>query len=255
MDEYLPYLVLVGGWVPYLYVKHLWKNLAFYPVTTTDVDFGITESKGTPSVKECLYSKLSRLKYKERHIDMGRIFPIVPVVEGPGNDLRLSIEFIAGTGIGNSYLENLIGRQIFVNRLEKFELILMDNISLSLVNRDVTPVRTYILNIPSPHIFLFHKAITFIERDDELKKTKDLYYIYFVLRFHPQIETLLKNIKNRPLHKEKQKVLTVFQKLFAQKISPGCFMVEQENGPDSFIHDIRQDAFERFQNLIENLKE
>ncbi len=104
MEEYLPYFVLVGGWVPYLYVKYLWKNLNFYPVTTTDVDFGISESREAPSVKECLYLKLSKLKYKERHIDMGRMFPIVPIAEDPKNRSRLSIEFITGTGTDNEWL-------------------------------------------------------------------------------------------------------------------------------------------------------
>ncbi len=86
-----------------------------------------------------------------------------------------------------------------------------------------------------------------------MKKSKDIYYIYFTLRFHPQIEVLLKDIKRLPLHEEKKAARTVFKKLFARKGSPGCLMVERENGPDSYVHDIRQDAFERFKGLIEIL--
>lgn len=75
LEEFLPYLVIVGGWVPYLYVKYLWNNLSVYPVTTTDIDFGFSESDKVPSVKESIYSRLSRLQYRERHLKMDRLFP------------------------------------------------------------------------------------------------------------------------------------------------------------------------------------
>jgi hypothetical protein len=94
LEEYLPYLVLVGGWVPYLYVKYLWKNLSIYPVTTTDIDFGVFEGEQTPSVSEPIYSRFSKLQYKERHLKMRRLFPVVPLLEDAEKKSRLMIEFI-----------------------------------------------------------------------------------------------------------------------------------------------------------------
>lgn len=89
MEEYLPYLVLVGGWLPYLYAKYLWKNLSVYPVTTTDIDFGVLESDRAPLVSETIYSRFSRLQYRERHLKIGRLFPIVPMLESSGKTSRL----------------------------------------------------------------------------------------------------------------------------------------------------------------------
>lgn len=36
MKAYLDSLTLVGGWVPYIYAKYLWKDLETLPLATTD---------------------------------------------------------------------------------------------------------------------------------------------------------------------------------------------------------------------------
>jgi len=35
LAAFLPYLVLVGGWVPYVYAKYIWKNVPHLAVTTS----------------------------------------------------------------------------------------------------------------------------------------------------------------------------------------------------------------------------
>lgn len=52
LADFLPYLVLVGGWVPYIYAKYIWKNVPNLAVTTADIDFGVgdTEFKGKDTV-------------------------------------------------------------------------------------------------------------------------------------------------------------------------------------------------------------
>lgn len=251
LEQYLPYLVLVGGWVPYLYVKYLWKNLSIYPVTTTDIDFGFSGSDCAPSVNEPIYHKLSKLRYKEWHLKMDRLFPIVPILENAGGASKLLIEFLTTHDVKQSYIESLVGRQIYVNRLDKFDILLRDSIEIQLVNREVSPFLSFSVNIPPPHIFLFHKAITFVDRENQEKKSKDVYYIYYVLRFHPQKESLFNDLRKLKLHKEKEQVVANLRKFFSRLTGQGCIMVEEENGPDDFIDDVRKDAFDRFQELID----
>jgi len=43
------------------------------------------------------------------------------------------------------------------------------------------------------------------------------------------------------------------KKYFERKTSQGCLMIEKENGPDEYIDDLRQDIFERFNELLEFL--
>lgn len=41
LSDFLPYLILVGGWVPYIYAKYIWKNVSNLAIITSDIDFGI----------------------------------------------------------------------------------------------------------------------------------------------------------------------------------------------------------------------
>jgi len=43
------------------------------------------------------------------------------------------------------------------------------------------------------------------------------------------------------------------KKYFERKTSQGCLMIEKENGPDEYIDDLKQDIFERFNQLLEFL--
>ena len=71
LADFLPYLVLVGGWVPFIYAKHIWPYRGnggipgsaptqrhYIPavLTTTDVDFGVplTSALGR-KLKDFLY--------------------------------------------------------------------------------------------------------------------------------------------------------------------------------------------------------
>lgn len=249
-EEYLPYLVLVGGWVPYLYVKYMWNNLSIRPVTTTDIDFGFYGKPNSPEVKESIYSRISSLKYKERHFQMNRLFPIVPILENAEKTSRLTIEFITTPKVDSGYVETLVGREILVNRLEKFDILLSDTTQLEILNRTSSTLHTHFLNVPLPHIFLFHKALTFIDRED-IKKGKDLYYIYYILRFHPEREALFKKLHGLKFENEKTIVFENLKTYFSRISGPGCLMVERENGPDPYIPNVRKDVFNRFNQLFE----
>lgn len=251
MEEYLPYLVLVGGWLPYLYGKYLWKNLSFYPVTTTDIDFGVLERDRVPLVSETIYSRFSRLQYRERHLRIGRMFPVVPMLESAGKTSQLMIEFITAPDVDSGYIEDLVGSQILVNRLDKFDILFRDSIQIDLGKRGGS---TYRVNVPPPYLFLFHKALTFVDREDETKKPKDLYYVYYILRFHPRIDLLFDELKGLELHEEKVQIVTTLRTFFSRVTSEGCLMVEGENGPDAYVDNVRQDVFERFGELINVLE-
>ena len=75
-----------------------------------------------------------------------------------------------------------------------------------------------------------------------------------MLRFCPQKERLAGEvaafIKTR---KEGKFVAKNLKGYFGSVDSKGPLFVEQENGPDEFIGDLRQDIFERFSKLREAL--
>lgn len=243
LKDYLADLTLVGGWLPYVYSRFMWNNLVVKPITTTDIDFGL----GADTAKvysRTIFDLLSSLDYKERHPQMDRMFPVVMYKEG-----KIRLDFIAPPKIKDAMIEKVVGKQIDINKVEKFDFLLKYRTLINI--RDKKAV--YNINCPKPSAFLYHKGATFIEREDEQKQAKDLHYMYFILRYAPDIDAILTETgqyKKKGLLKE---VPGNLDKYFSGKVSRGCLMVEKENGPDPYIDDLREDIFERFKKLRESL--
>lgn len=240
--DFLPYIVLVGGWVPYVYAKYKWKNVPNLAVSTSDIDFGVgnKEFKG----KDSIASYVRKLGYGERHVSMDRMAPFVPIVRDVSSNLRAEVEFIADPNASKGITHKLIGGEIKINEIENFNLLLE---SVTMVKIDKQKVQ-----IPKEAMFAFHKLFTFVQRENSQKFKKDLYYVYYILRFSPQKDELIDEIKLLIKNKEQGKrVKQNISKYFSSVDSEGPLLVEQENGPDDYIDNLKQDIFERFNSLRE----
>lgn len=246
LNEYLSDLTLVGGWLSYVYARFLWNNLNVNPVTTVDVDFGISKNK--PKIyQKTIFQILSNLDYTERHVNMDRMYPVILFKEG-----KVRIDFISPLDISNDVVEQLVGVQMSVSRLGDFEFVLQHRMLLDL--KDSKNKKSYSIFCPKPAAFVYHKSATFVEREDELKQAKDLSYIYFVLRYAPDVDAVLDEVQQFYKAGHLPQAENNLQKYFERKSSRGCLMVEKENGPDAFLEDIREDIFERFSALRAKLE-
>ena len=209
LKEYLPYLVLVGGWVPHLYRKFLWKVESRLPHSTVDIDLGvIPPSKKYPD--STVYSKLHKLGYGESHLKMDRLFPIVPTVKISKQDKPFPIEFIASPNVERSKLERVIGRQIHINQLKYFA-ILIDN------PLEVPIGKTSSAHIPREANYIWHKLLTFALREETSGKSKDLYYLYYVLRFSPNIEQVIRDLEILRTRKSEAKAVEKNMRVYFHK--------------------------------------
>ena len=245
LEGYLDDLTLVGGWMPYIYSRFLWNNLSVKSVTTVDIDFGFGEVT-TKVYPRTIFETLSPLDYKEHHPKMDRIYPVVLYKEG-----IVPIDFIAPLNVANDVIEKFVGKQISVNKINRFDFLLKDRTPINVM--DKKHKKTYKIYCPKPSAFLYHKGATFIDRENEQKQAKDLHYMYFILRYVPDIDTIFKEI----VHYQKQRcfknISKNLNKYFERISSQGCLIVEKENGPDEYIDDLRQDIFDRFKKLREIL--
>ena len=240
MRDYLPDLTLVGGWMPYVYSNFLWKTSVKNPVTTVDIDFGVDQSV-TGNYPKTIFETLSSLGYKERHLKMDRMFPVVLYKE------KIPVEFITYPAVDIKAIEKMVGQQIQINKIDKFDFLLKHRISINIQAKKKN--KGCLINCPKPSAFLYHKGATFIDRENKEKQAKDLYYMYFILRYAPDIDLILKEISQ---YREEGYLMGVpdnINKFFERVSSQGCLLVEQENGPDEYIHDVRQDIFDRFKRL------
>lgn len=242
IKDYLCDLTLVGGWMPYIYSNFLWKNFIKNPVTTVDIDFGLDQLI-TGDYTKTIFETLSTLDYEEHHPRMDRMFPVV-LHKG-----KVPIDFITYPGADIHIIEQLVGRQIQVNKIDRFDFLLKYRIPIDVYTKKKN--QTYSVNCPRPSAFLYHKGATFINRENEEKQAKDLYYMYFILRYAPDVDVILKKISQYRNEGYFADISDDLNKFFGRVSSPGCLMVERENGADEYIDNLRQDIFERFSRLRE----
>jgi len=114
LEDYLPELTLVGGWVPYVYANFLWRDPAARPVFTSDVDWGLGPAGAQPR-RKTIFEVLSALKYSERHLKTGKMQPVVFYRK---NKTRL--DFITPPGTAESACAGILGGEVAVSRLEYF---------------------------------------------------------------------------------------------------------------------------------------
>ncbi len=245
ISDYLPDLTLVGGWMPYIYSHFLWKTSVRNPVTTVDIDFGVDQSV-TGDYSKTIFETLSSLDYKERHLKMDRMFPVVLYKE------NVPLGFITYPTVDIKVIEKMVGQQIQINKIDKFDFLLKHRISINIHGKQKK--KSYLINCPKPSAFLYHKGATFIDRENKEKQAKDLYYMYFILRYASDIDAILKEISQYMKEGYLMSVPDNISKYFERVSSQGCLLVEQENGSDEYIHDVRQDIFDRFKRLKEALQ-
>ena len=243
LKEYLSDLTLVGGWLPYMYTRFLWKEVHVKPMTTVDVDFGIGEFRNK-TYSKTVFDLLSNLDYEERHIAIGKLYPIVFYKRG-----KIPVEFITFPGISDESITKVFGRQIHVNKIERFDFLLKHIIRIDVKAKKLKS--GYTLNCPKPSAFLYHKGASFIDRETDQEKAKDLYYMYFILRYAPNIDSILEDVIRFKKNNDFENVPENLNRYFERKSSLGCLMVEKENGPDDYIDNLRKDIFERFDTLRE----
>jgi len=241
LSDFLPYLVLVGGWIPYVYAKYIWLDVPEMAVITTDIDFGVVikEFEGSESIA----SRIRKLDYGERHISMDRMIPFVPVVKGTSESEKAEVEFLTATKAPEYIKEKLVGKEIKINEIKYFDILLESSVTVTMAGCEV--------QIPKDSLFVFHKLLTFVQRGNEDRLRKDLYYSYYMLRFCPEKDRLMKEINSLiKLKKEGKKVDSNINRYFKHIDSKGPVLVERENGPDDFISNIRKDVYERFTKLL-----
>lgn len=240
IKDYLGDLTLVGGWLPFIYTRFLWNDLAVKTITTTDIDFGF----GDHQIKvypKTIFEALSSLNYTERRPKMDRLYPVVLYKAG-----KIPIDIITFPSVGEKSIKQFIGTQININKIEGFDFLLKHRMPINVTNKR----STHKINCPKPSAFLYHKAAIFLNRENTQKQAKDLYYIYFILRYAPDLDVILKEISLYKKQGHFKEAINNIGDYFIRKSAPGCLMVEKENGPDEYIEDVRQDIFERFNKLI-----
>jgi hypothetical protein len=193
IEDSLDKIIIVGGWCPYLYAKYLWRKEIPNIPTTTDIDLGVLET-GSRRFDRTIYDKLSAAGLAVERIYDDEPQPIEFVYKK--NELEMKVEFITSFQTTDDTLNRFVGSPLACNRIEAFEILLEDPTHIDIKHAG----KNLHLGIPKPATFLYHKGITFVMRSYEPKRDKDLSYVYFILKFCPDPETLLEDLARYKKH-------------------------------------------------------
>lgn len=181
-------IMVVGGWCPYLYARYLWKKPIPNIPTTTDIDFGVLET-GPQKFRQTLYDKLKTAGLPFERLYEDEAVPIEFIYKN--KEVEMKMEFITSFQTSDDTLNRFLGSALACNRIEAFELLLGNPLMMQIKNEK----KNLKIQVPKPEAFLFHKGITFVMRSDDFKRDKDLFYLYFMLKFCPDQIALLKNLE------------------------------------------------------------
>lgn len=241
LEPYLNSLILVGGWVPFLYRNFLWKEEIEKPIHTMDFDFGFSVPQGE-TLKETVYGQLSSLHYPEKHLSMDRMFPVVPHIAISDQEAPLPIEFLTDENTPKTLTDKFFGYEIKINRLEHFSMLIKNPMTVPVK----TELKTLQVLVPTPERFLLHKILTYSLRKNSVKKHKDAYYAYYILRYHPNHEELLQKIGALNLGEEANQIKRILKKHFGSHSSAAILQTGKEMGYARSTKEMRLEIFEKF---------
>lgn len=180
---------------------------------------------------------------------IGHDTPFVPVVS-VGTHLKADVEFIADEEFSSKIQNDLLGREIHINRIQHFEVLLKKTIPLS--------IASFSIHVPDPAHFVFHKLLTFPQREDPAKIGKDLYYAYFLLLTGPAHQNLVKEVNSLILnHPFGSLVIENISQYFEDLHSKGPALINHmamTTPIATLIEDIQEDAFSRISGLVTKKK-
>ncbi len=176
--DYLPDLIIAGGWAPYVYSRYYYRDSKKTVIFTKDID--IVVGKDIPvkgkTLDEVLVS--AGLEAKPRSLDI----PPVIIYEGKLDGCEVEIEFLTDlSGRGPEKVVK-VQKNIHAQALRYVSMLTDSAITVAI---DDIPVggnmKTVDIRVPSPAAYVFNKGLIFPKRRESSKKAKDLYYIFSII--------------------------------------------------------------------------
>ncbi len=238
LQEYSDSIVVVGGWLPFLYVKYLWKQTLIDPVFTQDIDIGLRHFSQKRDIS--IHAKLQEAGFESVPSFPDESFPVQFFIKD--GETKIPIDFISADPDPGQFMR-ITGKELeVVNSLNKFD-ILVSNTNTIKLECEYNGKKFYI-NTPTPGAYLYHKGITFEERG--LKKgykfKKDIWSIFFILANTPSFyeEELYKQINAFKNDDEFELFASMLKRFFKNASS---------KGPE-YIYEFYQDKGESYKNYI-----
>jgi hypothetical protein len=228
LKPYLKEIVIVGGWVPFLYRKYGRIPSRHPSIRTRDIDIAVPtrlDEGNRPTIDELLSgagykthiygADFSVVKYELSLPEVELEF-ITPEIGRPGKPVITIQRGLTAQAL--RYLQILLENTM--------EIAIRDTLSGSDINLDI--------KVPSPGAFIFQKVLTLSRRQS--KVAKDLYYIFDLLDSSSKVrDSILREIdqlRTLYVHRWFQSFLKNLNTYFPEVAAEGAVLIaSQYNGP------------------------
>lgn len=256
LREYLPEIIIGGGWAPLVYYHYLIKDKSKVSIRTRDIDLFVK-----PGLPILANKTVDQLLVESGLTSNFKSFTTPPVIhyEGrlDGNDVE--VEFLTDQKGAKQDRVIEVQKGLHATAL-RFVSIILDNVIAVEIDDLVIEKKLYPLkiNVASPEAYIFHKGLIYNRRLENAKGAKDLYYIFDVLENCNELENEiiigLKKLRKIYL-KWFEKFLSNFKKSFSELDAEGVTMVSSQRPSNAFpdLNDtqFKQYVFGKFQRLID----
>ncbi len=174
LAPYLDEMVIVGGWVPFLYNRYGQMPSRHPLLRTMDIDVAVprrVNERGRPTIDELL----SRAGYQARVSGSD-----VPVVKYELTSPVTEIEFLTPEVGRAGKAVRAVQRGLTAQALRYLQILLKNTNRIEINDTIGGSDISFIIRVPSPGAFIYQKGLTLSpsSRRSSAKVDKDLYYIF-----------------------------------------------------------------------------
>jgi len=257
--DYLPQVVISGGWAPFVYYQYLIGDKSKNPIRTGDIDFAVQNrlsQVGANSLDAILTEAGLQSVFKTRSQ------PPVVHYEGEIEGFEVEIEFL--TDLKGSSEDEVIEVQpgLHAEALRYLTVLLENTIDVQIGDiPGVSAGSCLKARLPSPAAFIFNKGLVFPRRKEPVKSGKDLYYIFDLLSYSEDFREQVVGDLIRLAQRYRPWFKTFNSNLAAAFYDPGTEAVTltaQQRPPDAFMAlndaQMKQYVFSTFQEFLSALR-
>jgi len=246
LRDYLPEIVVGGGWAPFLYYRYLLKEAERETIFTRDIDLMVKSEVpviGSQTINKLLGEAGLTTVFKSRDS------PPLIHYEGDIEGVAVEIEFLTDQVGSDSDPVKKVQLDLHAEAL-RFISLLVENVTELTIADETFPEEGVQLTVkvPTPAAYIFHKGLVYRRRKDRIKGDKDLYYIFDILTgCRDLMPTIMDNFADlsrryKPWFKA---FLNHLEIDFADPGSDGVLRVAEQRPANAF-QDLDEDQFKNF---------
>jgi len=259
LREYLPVVIIGGGWAPLIYYHYLIKDKSKELIRTRDIDLFVKIKVpifGDKTVDQLLIQSGLQSRFRSNDI------PPVIYYEGDIEGENIVIEFLTDQRGASENIVIEVQKGLHAVALRFVSILLENTIEVEIDDLIVDgKLQNLRIKTPSPEAYIFHKGLVFKRRKTPHKKAKDLYYIFDILANCPELNKSITD--GLRLYKLKYspwfpKFIQNMETHFLDISAEGVAMIASQKPDNAFplmtVDQFKQYTLGTFQELIENVK-